>query len=103
MKKQPPAHPGEILLEEFLAPLSISQARLARDLSVPARRVHEIIQGKRSLSPDMALRLSRYFGNSAEFWLNLQNHHDIEAARDELGARLKTEVKVYREAARKAG
>ena len=103
MKKQPPVHPGEILLEEF-APLNISQYRLAKDLSVPPRRINEIVQGKRGLyrrTPPCAY--SRYFGNSAEFWLNLQNHYDIEVLRDELGGRLKLEVKVYREAARKVG
>ena len=93
VKKQAPIHPGEILMEEFLVPLGISQYRLAKDLSVPPRRINEIVQGKRGLSADTALRLARYFGNSAEFWLNLQNHHDLEVQRDELGRRLAAEVK----------
>jgi addiction module HigA family antidote len=74
----PPIHPGEILLEEFLQPLDISQYRLAKDISVPARRINEIVKGKRAIRPDTALRLSRYFGPSERFWLNLQMRYDLE-------------------------
>jgi len=75
----PPIHPGEILLEEFLQPLEISQYRLAKDISVPPRRINEIVQGKRSISPDTALRLSRHFGLSERFWMNLQTRYDIQS------------------------
>jgi len=93
-KKMQPIHPGEILLEEFLKPLNISQYRLAKDISVPARRINEIIHGKRSVSVDTALRLSRYFGLSERFWLNLQARYDIEAEKDKLNGRIMREVKV---------
>ncbi len=91
-KKLAPIHPGEILSEEFLAPLKITQYRLAKEISVPARRINEIVQGKRGISADTALRLSRYFGMSERFWINLQSHYDIEIAKDKLGPRLKREV-----------
>ena len=97
-KKLPPIHPGEILLEEFLKPLSISQYRLAKDINVPARRINEIVQGKRSISADTALRLSRYFGLSDRFWVNLQTRYDLEKEKDRLGRRLIQEVGVYRKA-----
>lgn len=90
----PPIHPGEILLEEFLEPMAISQYRLAKDISVPPRRIHEIVQGKRAITPDTALRLSRYFGLSERFWLNLQSRYDLETAKDQLGDRLQQEVRV---------
>ncbi len=77
-KKLPPIHPGEILLEEFLKPMGISQYRLAKDISVPARRINEIVQGKRAISPDTALRLSRFFGMSERFWMNLRAHYALE-------------------------
>lgn len=93
--KLPPIHPGEILLEEFLKPLAISQYRLAKDLSVPARRINEIVLGKRAISPDTALRLSRYFGMSDRFWINLQARYDIEVEKDRLADRLEREVRVY--------
>ena len=93
-KKMQPIHPGEILLEEFLKPLNISQYRLAKDISVPARRINEIIHGKRSVSADTALRLSLYFGLSERFWLNLQARYDIEAEKDKLNGRIRQEVKV---------
>jgi len=93
-EKIDPVHPGEILLEEFLKPLGISQYKLAKDISVPPRRVNEIVQGKRSISADTALRLSRYFGLSERFWLNLQSQYDIEAEKDKLNRRLDNEVKV---------
>ena len=91
----PPIHPGEILLEEFLKPLHISQYRLAKDMSVPARRINEIVQGKRAISADTALRLSRYFGLSERFWMNLQARYDLEAEKDRLAGRLEREVRVY--------
>ena len=91
-KKLDPIHPGEILAEEFLAPLDISQYRLAKDISVPARRINEIVLGKRGVSADTALRLSRYFGTSERFWINLQSHYDLELQKDKLGPRLKREV-----------
>lgn len=87
-----PIHPGEILLEEFLLPLEISQYALAKAISVPARRINEIVQGKRGISADTALRLGRYFGVSAESWMNLQTHYDLEVAELALGRRLDVEV-----------
>jgi addiction module HigA family antidote len=80
--KLSPIHPGEILLEEFLEPMGISQYRVARDISVPPRRINEIVQGRRAITPDMALRLSRYFGLSERFWLNLQTRYDLEVEKD---------------------
>ncbi len=93
-KKIPPIHPGEILLEEFLEPMGISQYRLSKDISVPPRRINEIVQGKRSISADTALRLSRYFGLSERFWLNLQSRYDLEVEKDKLDVRLVKEVRV---------
>jgi addiction module HigA family antidote len=90
-----PIHPGEILLEEFLKPLEISQYRLAKDINVPARRINEIVLGKRAISPDTALRLSRYFGLSERFWINLQTRYDMEKEKDRLQDRLEKEVIVY--------
>ena len=90
----PPIHPGEILKEEFLEPLGLSQHRVAVDISVPPRRINEIVHGKRSISADTALRLARYFGTTDRFWLNLQTHYDLEKERDRLGNRLETEVLV---------
>jgi addiction module HigA family antidote len=95
-RKLLPIHPGEILQEEFLLPLSISQYRLAKDTSVPPRRINEIVRGTRAISADTALRLARYFGTSEQFWLNLQARYDLEMAKDQLGARLRREVKVLR-------
>lgn len=97
-KKLPPIHPGEVLLEEFLKPLEISQYRLAKDLSVPARRINEIVLGKRAVTADTALRLSRYFGLSDRFWINLQARYDLETQKDRLAGRLEREVRVYRAA-----
>ncbi len=91
----PPIHPGEILAVEFLAPLGISQTRLARDIAVPARRINEICRGKRGITPDTALRLARFFGSSPEFWLNLQQRHDLERAKDSAEARVAAEVRPY--------
>ena len=90
-----PIHPGEILLEEFLTPLKISQYRLAKDINVPARRINEIVHGTRAISPDTALRLSRYFGLSERFWLNIQTRYDLDVEKTKLQDRLDQEVKVY--------
>jgi len=94
IRKIAPVHPGEILLEEFLKPLGISQYKLAKDISVPPRRINEIVQGKRSVTADTALRLSRYFGLSERFWLNLQSRYDLEVEKDKLDVRLEKEVRV---------
>ena len=83
-KKHTPVHPGEILQEEFLKPANLSQYRLAKDIYIPPRRINEIVFGKRSVSADTALRLARYFGNSAKFWMNLQAHYDLKVARRNL-------------------
>ena len=91
-KKIRAIHPGEILLEEFLKPMKISQYRLAKDIGVPARRINEIVKTKRAISADSALRLSCFFGMSERFWLNLQAWYDIETEKDKLGHRLKIEV-----------
>ena len=88
--------PGEILNQEFLKPLRITQYRLAKDISVPSRRINEIVRGTRAISADTALRLARFFGTSAEFWLNLQAHYDLEAQKDKLENRLKLEVKIFK-------
>ena len=96
-KKMSPIHPGEILLLEFLEPLGVSQYRLAKEISVPARRINEIVHGKRAISADTALRLARYFGTSDRFWMNLQTRHDLESERDRLGRRLESEVSVRKE------
>jgi addiction module HigA family antidote len=93
--KLPPIHPGEILLEEFLEPMGISQYRLANDISVPLRRINEIVLGKRAITPDTALRLSLFFGLSERFWINLQTRYDIEMEKDRLEDRLAKEVHVY--------
>jgi len=90
-----PIQPGEILLEEFLKPMEISQYRLAKDISVSQRRISEITQGKRSITADTALRLGRYFGMEAQFWLNLQTRYDLLHAEAELEKRLNTEVTPY--------
>ena len=91
----PPIHPGEILLEEFLKPMGISQYRLAKDISVDPRRINEIVLGKRAITADTALRLSRYFGMTDPFWLNLQSHYDLEVEKDRLSSRLRREVRVF--------
>ena len=90
----PPIHPGEILLEDFLEPLGISQYRLAKDLHVPPRRINEIVHGQRGITADTALRLARYFSTSDQFWLNLQMRFELELARDRLGDRLERDVGV---------
>ena len=94
-KKLVSIHPGEVLLEEFLSPMGISQNHLALKIGVPARRINEIVLGKRRVTADTALRLARYFGNSARFWLGLQTDYDLDAAADELGNRIEREVTSY--------
>ena len=93
-KKLKPIHPGEILLEEFLKPLEISQYRLAKDTNVPPRRINEIVHEKRGISADTALRLARYFGTSESFWMNLQSRYDLQCEKRKLKSRLDREVKV---------
>jgi addiction module HigA family antidote len=93
-KKMKPLHPGIILKEEFLNAIHISQYRLAKDINVPPRRINEIVQGKRAISADTALRLGRYFQVSPKFWLNLQAHYDLEVQLDKLGNKLDSEVKI---------
>jgi addiction module HigA family antidote len=97
-KKLPPIHPGEILLEEFLEPMGISQYRLAKSINVPPRRINEIVHGQRSISADTALRLARYFGTSERFWMNLQVRFDLEVEKDRLGEVLDREVVVLDQA-----
>ena len=91
-RKFPPIHPGEILREEFLHPLGLSQYRLAKGISVPPRRINEIVHGKRAVTADTALRLGRFFGTTAQFWINLQSRYDLEVASEALGPRLAREV-----------
>ena len=91
-----PVHPGEILLEEFLKPLEITQYRLAQDIGVHPRRINEIVHGKRAISADTALRLARYFGLSERYWMNLQARYDLEIEKDRLADRLDDEVRVFR-------
>jgi addiction module HigA family antidote len=100
MKKEKlhPIHPGEVLLEEFLKPMSISQNRLALNIGVPPRRINEIVLGKRGITADTALRLAKFFGTSAEFWLGLQAQYDLDVTSEELGNRLEQEVKAYAKA-----
>ncbi len=90
-----PVHPGEILMEDFLKPHGLSQYRVAKEICVPARRINEIVHGKRAITADTALRLSRYFGLSERFWLNLQSRYDIEVEKDKQKGRIKAEVKVF--------
>jgi antitoxin HigA-1 len=97
IKKIPPVHPVEILKEEFLDPMGISQYRLAKDINVPPRRINEIVHGKRSISADTALRLSKYFKMSALFWMNLQSHYDIEIVSERISTTLEKEIKVHAE------
>jgi addiction module HigA family antidote len=94
-KKMPPLHPGEILFEEFLKPMGLSQNRLALDIRVPARRINEIVLGKRRITADTALRLAKYFNMSAKFWLGLQTDYDLDVAEDKLAGRLDKEIQVY--------
>jgi addiction module HigA family antidote len=98
--KLPPIHPGKVLLTEFLDPMQLSQHALSKAIGVPARRIDEIVLGKRAISLDTTLRLSRYFGLSERFWLNLQTRYDVEVAKDHLADRLEREVQVYGAVAR---
>ena len=93
--KLSPVHPGEVLLEEFIKPLELSQNRLAIDIGVDTRRINEIVLGKRAITADTALRLSRFFGNSPQFWMGLQSQYDLDIAQDQLGKRLDREVRPY--------
>ncbi|MGH2425117.1 MAG: HigA family addiction module antitoxin [bacterium] len=90
--KLSPVHPGEVLLEEFLTPFGVSQYRISKDIQVPPRRINEIVHGHRSITADTALRLARYFGNSAAFWMNLQARYDLEVHKDKLGRRIDREI-----------
>jgi addiction module HigA family antidote len=94
-ERMPPVHPGEILLEDFMKPLGITQYRLAKGMNVYPRKINEIVLGKRSITADTALRLARFFGTSAEVWINLQAHYDLELARDELEEKVAQEVTPY--------
>ena len=94
-RKLAPVHPGEILLEEFMKPLGLSQTRIGRDLGFHPRRINEIVHGKRSVTADTALRLSRFFGTSAEFWLGLQADYDLDTASDRLADRIAREVRFF--------
>ncbi len=94
-KKLDPIHPGEILLQEFLVPMKISQYRLAKDISVPPRRINEIVRGQRAITADTALRLARYFRTTERFWLNLQTRYDLELEKDRLGDRLDREITAF--------
>jgi addiction module HigA family antidote len=98
-KKHAPVHPGEILDEEFLKPLSVTQYRLAKDIVVPAPRINEIVLGKRAVSADTALRLARYFGNSPQFWMNLQAQYDLEVESDRVGRDIISKIQPCRKAA----
>lgn len=95
-KRLAPVHPGEVLDEEFLKPLALTQYRLAKGLRVPARRINEIVHGKRAISADTALRLARFFRNSPRFWLNLQTSYDLGVEADRLGSKLTKDVEVWR-------
>jgi addiction module HigA family antidote len=94
-KKLEPIHPGEVLLEEFLKPMNLSQNRVAMDIRVPARRINEIVLGKRRITADTALRLAKYFGTSAQFWMGLQADYDLDVAADSLRGRLDREVRAF--------
>lgn len=94
-KKLPPIHPGEVLAEEFLQPLSLTQYRLAKDIKVPPRRINEIVHEERAITADTALRLEKYFGTSAQFWLNLQTQYDLAQEVDHRAKKINREVKVY--------
>lgn len=95
MRDYPPIHPGEILQEEFLKPMGISQYRLAKDIGIPAMRISKIVRGERGISADTALRLARYFGMTVEFWTGIQTHYEVEKAKMTLADRLEKEVKIF--------
>jgi len=94
-KKLRPIHPGEVLLEEFLKPMGLSQNKLALNIGVPARRINEVVLEKRKVTADTALRLARFFGTSSEFWIGLQSQYDLDVTADALGQRLEKEVRIY--------
>ena len=94
-RKIPPIHPGEILFEEFLKPMNLSQYRLANDINVPPRRINEIVHGKRRITADTALRLAHYFNMTPQFWINLQSHYDLEIESDKISDSIEKEVAVY--------
>jgi len=98
-KKLHPIHPGEVLLEEFLKPMGLSQNKLALNIGVPARRINEIVLEKRKVTADTALRLARFFGTTSEFWIGLQSQYDLDVTADALGERLKKEVRTYSQVA----
>lgn len=98
-RAMPPVHPGEILLEDFLKPMGITQYRLAKSIGVPQRRIGEIISGRRSITADTALRLARFFGTEAQSWMNLQTHYDLEIAQEKLDGRIEKEVQPHHAAA----
>lgn len=98
MKKLPPVHPGEVLLEDFMKPNKLSAYRVAKDIGVPALRIHQIIKGKRGISADTALRLARYFGTSAAVWVKMQARYELEVAKGELERRISKEVKIFQAA-----
>jgi len=98
MDKLPPVHPGEVLLEDFIKPLGLSQYRVAKDLGVPSLRISQIIRGQRSITADTALRLARYFGTSANVWLRMQARYDLEIAETKIAKRINREVKVLQAA-----
>ena len=98
LKKLSPLHPGEILFEEFLKPMGLSQNRMALDIRVPARRINEIVQGKRRITADTALRLAKYFDMSPQFWLGLQMDYDLDTAEDKFAKRLDSEIRIYQAA-----
>src|SRR5687768_3210742 len=91
-KRLPPVHPGEVLLEEFLEPMELSQYRLAKDIQAPPRRINEIVHGSRAVSADTAMRLARYLGTSERFWLNLQAQYELDTERDRIGDRIEKEI-----------
>ena len=97
-RKFPPVHPGDVLAEEFLGPMGITQYRLAKSIAVPPRRINEIVQGKRAITADTALRLGRFFGMEAQFWMNLQSHYDLEVAQEAIAGKLNREVEVLKAA-----
>jgi addiction module HigA family antidote len=99
-EKVPPVHPGEILLEDFMKPLGLTQYRLAKEMNVYPRRVNEIVHGKRAITADTALRLARFFGTSPEVWMNLQSHYDLEVAKDATNEAIRSEVSLFSDSIR---
>lgn len=98
MKKLPPVHPGEVLLEDFMKPNGLTPYRVAKDIGVPALRIHQIVKGRRGISADTALRLARYFGTSAGVWVRMQARYELEVAQAELESKISKEVKIFRAA-----